>query len=201
LLFIASCGQDITVNEVLNALRSNGIDEKVDAMFIAGGAPINRVNELKSLVVKIYSITSRYDDHYIADMLRESTIFVESKVLYLGNNLYLAGIGGREPLANIRAVTKSTEQLPSNKELIVLSYYPPRKICDKTILGGRKGLQELSLFIQRIKPLITISCESGPGVLRYNNKEVVCLGTPQDKCIALIEVGEKKNKVLLTCLG
>ncbi|BEP16956.1 hypothetical protein PYJP_03080 [Pyrofollis japonicus] len=201
MLFIASCGPSITVNGIMNILKTYNIGKEVDAVFIIGGISINRINELKSLGVKVYSITSRYDDHYIADVLRENTIFVESTVLYIGSDFYVVGIGGREPLANIRAVTRIIEQLPRNKGLIMLSYYPPRKICDKTILGGRKGLQELSLFTQIHNPLIIISCESGPGLLQYNEKTVICLGTPRDKCYALVEIGKKKNKPILACLG
>ncbi len=140
-----------------------------DYLILAGGVEDSIC--LKRLIglseKRILGIPSNEDDHHIARMLAAySHDTIEGHLAYLGENVYVAGIGGREPLANISSVLREFEEIkPEN--LVVVSAYPPYGICDRgSIPGVHYGLHELWKLIAKTNPIALIYEAPCAGVSR-----------------------------------
>ena len=158
-----------------------------DLVVLLGGISLRGARSLKA-----YSITGLFDDHYVAKVLDEATIFVESKAQYLSNEWYLVGIGGRDPIANIRAIERILSETPQGThddgKILIASYFCPYSLCDKSLLGGRRGLRELLEFMEKYPVRAILSCECGPGVIEYKGVTTMCLGGGD--CIGVLDIGE-----------
>lgn len=178
---IALCNKD---NKHLHSLM-NRRDVEENIVLLLGGIMPQSVGRIG----RIYSIAGRFDDHYVARLLDERTTFVESKVQYIGSNWYIVGIGGRDPIANINAVRKGlNETLVGDTKvyLIIASYFCPYGVCDRSLLGGRRGLHELREMIDSYPVKLLVSCDCGPGVVEYKGATIVCLGG--GSCTGLIDL-------------
>ncbi len=181
---IAICNKG---NEYLHSLINCGKAEKTIVLLLGGTIPSN-----KNRTDSVYSITGRFDDHHIARLLEEKTIFIESRVQYIGDNWYIAGIGGRDPIANVNAVERALDEIlvkGTKKYLILATYFCPYGICDKSPLGGRRGLHELLEIINNYPVKLLISCDCGPGVVEYKDVTIVCLGN--GSCTSLTDLNNE----------
>lgn len=168
---------------IVNLLNKNDF-----LVFLGGVAPRNNST-------RIYSVTGLFDDHYVARILDNTTVFIESKTQYLFNKWYIVGIGGRDPLANIQAIEKSLREMrhaSNDMNILVVSYFCPYGLCDKSILGGRRGLKELREFIETYPVRVILSCDCGPGIVEYKGITTMCLG--RGDCIGFLDIS-KDNRI------
>ena len=189
---IALCNKG---NEHLHNLINSRGAEKSIVLLLGGTLPPS-----KNRIDKIYSITGRFDDHHVATLLDERTIFIESKVQYIGDNWYIAGIGGRDPIANINAVKRMLNEIlaeGTKRYIILATYFCPYRVCDESLLGGRRGLHELREIINNYPVKLLISCDCGPGVVEYKGVTVVCLGG--GSCTGFTDLGNRDLSSRVRC--
>ena len=192
LRLIALCNKG---NEHLyNLINRRGTEESI-VLLLGGTLPLD-----ENRIDKVYSITGRFDDHYIATLLDKRTIFVESRVQYIGDNWYIAGIGGRDPIANINAVKRMLNEIlarGTKRYIILASYFCPYRICDESLLGGRRGLHELREIINNYPVKILVSCDCGPGAVEYKGITILCLGG--GSCTSLTDLDDKGLSSRVLC--
>jgi hypothetical protein len=161
--------------------------KKCDYMvLVAGSEDATCLKVLRKIAdstkCRIIGIPSNRDDHYIARLISEiSSDTLEGHIVYLGEGVYAAGIGGREPLANIASIRHEVGEHNVSK-LIFISYYPPQGLCDRgELIGVHYGLYEVLNFMVEVKPLLNVFTCSCPGFLRValegceGGFDVICL--------------------------
>ena len=192
LRLIALCNRG---NEYLhNLINRRGAEKPI--VLLLGGTLLPSKNRID----RVYSITGRFDDHHVATLLDERTIFIESKVQYIGDNWYIAGIGGRDPIANINAVKRMLNEIlarGTKRYIILATYFCPYGICDESLLGGRRGLHELSEIINNYPVKILVSCDCGPGVVEYKGVTIICLGG--GSCTGFADLGDNDLSSRIRC--
>ncbi len=192
---VALCNRDKIGHEQLRQLLN--LKGKDTMLLILGGVTLPADI---SYSAKIYSITGRFDDHYVARLLEDRSTFVESKVRYIGYNWYIAGVGGRDPIANINAIKRALKEIlqtSTEVKIALVAYFCPYKKCDRSILGGRRGLQELHEIIDHYPVKVLISCECGPGIIEHGDKILICLGG--GNCIGFIDISNDSLPSKLSC--
>ena len=192
LRLIALCNKG---NEHLRNLINHKGAEKSIVLLLGGTLPLG-----KDRIDRVYSITGRFDDHHVATLLDEKTIFVESRVQYIGDNWYIAGIGGRDPIANINAVKRMLDEIlaiGTRGYLILATYFCPYGVCDESLLGGRRGLHELREIINNYPVKILVSCDCGPGAVEYKGVTVICLGG--GSCTGFTDLDDKNLSSRVRC--
>ncbi len=130
----------------VGALPSVELDG-VDAVLYLGGGEPRDVELLAGLGVPVYAIPGRRDDHYLARLMAERLVSIEGRVVYHGGGVYFAGVGGREPLANIASVER---QWGGDGLLVLVSAHEPHGVCDVGGLGVGRGLLELAGLAGRL---------------------------------------------------
>jgi len=166
--------------------RGLPLTSSVDATIVVGSPREAReVEKLAGLGHRVYSVPGRRDDHYVARLLSMYSTSVEGHLVYHGSGLYIAGIGGREPLANIKSLNMEIEkQRPSM--LVLVSEYPPHGLFDRSRIGVDRGLFEVSDAIAAWMPRVVVLGDCyGPGVVHVGGILYVCLGSP--RCRAYID--------------
>lgn len=174
------------------------IASSVDAAIVVGSPREAReVERLASLGNRVYSVPGRRDDHYIARLLSAYSTSVEGHLVYHGSGLYVAGIGGREPLTNIKSLSAEIEeQKPSM--LLLVSEYPPHGLFDRSRIGVSRGLFEVSDAVAAWRPRVVVLGDCyGPGVARVNDVLYVCLGSPE--CRAYINLVDGEFRAEVSC--
>ncbi|ALL01754.1 hypothetical protein Pyrde_1711 [Pyrodictium delaneyi] len=173
-------------------------DNDADILIVIGSPPEARdIVRLEKLGRRVYTLPGRGDDHYVARLFSSHSINIEGHIIYHGSGLYIAGIGGREPLANIKSINREVSELSPNK-LILVSEYPPHGIFDYSQIGVRHGLFEVRDAIESWKPsLVIMGTCSDPGVARVDNVLYVCVPLPA--CVASVTYSGDKFYAEVSC--
>jgi len=139
----------------------------VDAVVVLGDFYCPRsVEALAGLGGRVYAVPGRFDDVYIARLAGERLRLLEGRLEYLGGGVYLAGVGGREPLMNIRSVSEALRGVRG--PVLLASYYPVHGVLDLSRAGARRGLWELEALLGSWAPVLYAfySVCSEPGASR-----------------------------------
>ena len=123
------------------------------------------LDELRSRGVEVYAVTGRRDDTFIADLVASRASLIDGKLVELGGGVYLAGVGGREPLMNIERLSTSLGGLPPGATVILASYYPPHGVLDSSRLGPGRGLYELRALVEHLPAgvrVVVAASDCGP---------------------------------------
>ncbi|KSW11879.1 hypothetical protein CF15_03510 [Pyrodictium occultum] len=171
----------------------------LDAAILVGAPPASReAARLGKLGYPVYSLPGRGDDHYLARLLSAHSVSVEGHLAYQGQGVYIAGVGGREPLANLQSLDREIREAKPAR-LILATEYPPHGLFDASGLGVSRGLFELLEAVEKWRPeVVVIGGCSSPGAASIGGILYVCLG--RRGCSALIELGEEVD-ALVECPG
>ncbi len=162
----------------------------VDALVVIGDfyCP-GSVEALAGLGRRVYAVPGRFDDVYIARLAAERLRLLEGRVEYLGGGVYLAGVGGREPLMNIRGVAEALRE--ARGPVLLASYYPVRGVLDLSRAGVRRGLWELEGLLGSGAPVLYAfySVCSEPGAQRLRGGVVHFCAPGAAESWAVAELG------------
>lgn len=116
---------------------------------------------LRERSVPVYFVSGLRDDKFIVESVAENAVIIDGRLVRIVDGLYLAGVGGREPIMNI---TSLKEKLAGVRGCIVLaSYFPVKGVLDSSRLGVGLGLYELADFLEDVKPCALVSSLYNPG--------------------------------------
>jgi len=167
----------------------------VDAVIVSGDIECNgkTIEILKGVGKPVFAVPGNLDDHYIARLLREAGLSVEGDVLDYGD-IVVAGIGGREPLANIKRVEMLLEQLRPSKPLLVVAHHPPHGHVDLTWSGVHAGLYETLRLIERYRPVAYLCghIHEARGVSRHRETLIVNPGPLANGYYAIVDLAEQQ---------
>ncbi len=154
------------LNDLVNAVHAL----TPDTIFFIGWPGLHPANLQSSLQLKHYLVTSPHDDILITKFLQANGSLLDGKYVFI-KGITVAGIGGLNPLQNLRKVL-SAKEIPE----ILLTYHPPYG-CGDLIrhLGVRRGLPELHEVIKTKKPRLHISSGSEKDECRINSSTVLTL--------------------------
>jgi len=167
----------------------------VDAVVVSGDIECDgeAIEALKRVGKPVFAVPGNMDDHYIARLLREAGISVEGDVLdYSG--IIVAGIGGREPLANIKRVEMLLEQLKPNKPLLVVAHHPPHGHVDLAWSGVHAGLYETLKLIEKYKPIAYLCghIHEARGISKHNKTLIVNPGPLANGYYAIVDLAQQQ---------
>jgi Icc-related predicted phosphoesterase len=112
------------------------------------------VDILAGASVRVLAVSGNMDDTYIARLLRDSGISIESQVVYV-DGYHFAGVSGREPITSLNRVKQLIGELGvKGDKLILISHQPPKGVNDRTVIGVHAGLYELREFDEEVQPRI-----------------------------------------------
>jgi hypothetical protein len=125
----------------LDLLAASNVSRVVVVGDFLCPASIEFLKSVAGIGVSVYTVTGRMDDTYIVRLLGGNTVVLDGVLHYVGNGVYFAGVGGREPLMNITRLAGS-RRLQKGEAVVVASYHPPHGFCDTGGLGAPMGLYE-----------------------------------------------------------
>ena len=167
----------------------------VDAIVVSGDIECDGkiIEILRRAGKPVFAVPGNMDDHYIAKLLREAGMSVEGDVLDYGN-IVVVGIGGREPLANIKRVEMLLEQLKPNKPLLVVAHHPPHGHVDLAWSGVHAGLYETLKLIERYKPIAYLCghIHEARGVSRHDKTLIVNPGPLANGYYAIVDLARQQ---------
>ena len=164
----------------------------VDLIAITGDICCNSRLEkiLKRAGRRVLSVTGNMDDLHIARILRDNNWLLDGRVEYYSSGLVVAGIGGLQPVQDLKRVISILSSQPPREKLLVLSHYPVHGFLDLTYSGVHAGLYELRDFIDEFKPLVFLHghIHEARGVTRYGETLLVNPGPLAHGYYAVVEV-------------
>ncbi len=194
-------------------LQRNELEKLVDkedfdvVLYLGDAVRKETLEELASVGKPVYAVSGRYDDTYIAKLLSENYVLIDGRSVYVGNDTYVFGVGGREPLMNIHTILReyvSTGQRKSGACSVLLTYYPPHGVMDEDILGIHYGVYELNKLVSILKPRAVVIARPQPCSLWIGPTCFISPGHAQRKCFGIVELNPYEHcevycKVL--CMG
>ena len=167
-------------------------EETFDAVVYLGDAVRREtLKELAGMGKPVYAVSGGYDDTYIARLLSENHVFIDGRLVYVGSNTYVFGVGGREPLMNIHTILREymdTRRRGGGTCSVLLTYYPPHGIMDESVLGVHYGIYELNELIDTLKPRAVIIARSQPCSLQIGSTCFISPGRAERKCFGIVEL-------------
>ncbi len=175
-----------------NLEKVSRLAEGVDAVVFTGDLQCDGglVEVLAKLHKKVLAVTGNMDDTYIARLLEDYGISIESEVVYV-DGWYFAGVSGREPVTSLRRVRQLVRELNvESSRLIVVSHHPPKGVVDKAFIGLHIGLYELRVFDEEVKPRLHLCghVHESRGVGRLGETVVVNAGPLKKGFYAMVDV-------------
>jgi len=164
------------LGDYLDVLASRG----VKTVVVVGDFVCPRSARLPRLLAEhgfaVYAVTGRRDDTHIAKLLAESGVLLDGKLLDAGHGIYLAGVGGREPLMNISGLTRLIDK-EVDGHIVLASYYPPHGLFDYSRLGVHRGLLELDELLGGgvVRAVLVSRCSPPGAQAELRGISVACL--------------------------
>jgi hypothetical protein len=188
--------------KLLEAVRSGRWDYIVLTAGAADAHCLRLLSREAGSSRRVLGVPSNSDDHHIARLIAEiSASVLEGHVVYLGEGFYAAGVGGREPLANIASIRREAAEYGVER-LILVSFYPPYGSCDGGLLPGvHHGLWEVAELIEDMSPVLVVSTCRCPGsytvTLEGGGKPTMVCLPAESCCYSLVEVGGGVERLAL----
>ncbi len=157
------------------------------------------VRTLKRAALKVKAVTGNMDDLHIARILRDNNWLLDGRIeVYSDNGTAIAGIGGLQPLQDLKRVAADLSRVTYNR-LLILSHYPAHGFLDITYSGVHAGLYELREFIEEFKPIIFMHghIHEARGIARYGATLIVNPGPLAEGYYAIVEVGADEAEAKL----
>lgn len=124
----------------------------VDVIVVSGDFECNHdiIGMLTRQTMPVVAVPGNMDDHYIARLLREQGIAIDSQCRQIGG-YYFTGISGLEVYTSMR---KAEECLRKYREkTILVTHHPPRASkIDVTWGNVHAGLPDITRLIEEYKP-------------------------------------------------
>jgi len=148
------------------------------------------------LDVTIYAVTGRRDDTHIARLLEDTAEILDGRFIYVGKGVYLAGVGGREPLMNIERLRGEINHVADGR-ILLASYYPLHGVFDSSALGPARGLFELADLAAHVNVVLAAQCSPRGATLSYNEPRHVCLyAVATSRCVHIFSEEEATVRCL-----
>jgi len=173
------------------------IDFNVDVIAITGDFECNHnlIERFMEQNIRIAAIPGNMDDYYIARLLRDFEISVESRYLEIGDYVFM-GISGIDVYTSLIKVREFLNKFKNRS--IVLSHHPPRaSTVDITWSKVHAGIPEFTDLIKNFHPRLWLCghIHEGRGYEYINSTLIVNPGPLAFGYYAIIDLD--KNSVIL----
>lgn len=120
--------------------------EEYDAVAVTGDLEcVEAVEVLKRAGGSVAAVTGNMDGYRVRQALAEAGFLVEARAVDIAG-LRFVGVGGLSPHSDVEAL-KGLEKVD-----VLLSHHPPRGTLDRTFIGVRAGLKDLTELSRRLAP-------------------------------------------------
>ena len=124
--------------------------------LVAATGDLECVDTAKTLVEeargRVIAVTGNMDNASVARILRDSGALLDGRLADVEGLGIVAGVGGLDPAGSLDMLERSLRGLDSSGVEVLLSHHPPRGVLDRTFIGIRIGLRELSRLVERLRP-------------------------------------------------